>query len=54
MGGRDMISGFKVGTDQVALYGYDAGARQQVSSGATVLSLSDGTSITLLNANSVV
>ena len=48
-GGNDMISGFKVGTDQIALYGYNASAVQTTSGGSTILDLTDGTRITLLN-----
>ena len=48
-GGTDLISGFKVGTDQIGLFGYDLGTVQQSSAGGnTMLDLSDGTKITLL------
>ncbi|TLU72975.1 hypothetical protein [Lichenicoccus roseus] len=46
-GGHDVISGFKTGTDTIALYGYAAPATVTVAGGNTVLGLSDGTSITL-------
>ena len=48
-GGAAVIAGFKVGTDQIGLYGYGPSAPQtSVIGGNTVLSLSDGTNITLL------
>ncbi len=48
-GGSATISGFKVGTDQVALTGYDLSAvGTQTTAGGTMLSLADGTRITLL------
>ena len=48
-GGNDVISGVKVGTDSIALFGYDTSAvLTQNGGGNTVLSLSDGTRITLL------
>jgi hypothetical protein len=59
-GGTDVINGFKSGTDQLRLYGYDTSAVKQTTAGAnTILTLSDGTSITLvgvtnLAANSII
>ncbi len=58
-GGSDVISGFKVGTDQIQLFGYGADpARTAANGGSTVVTLSDGTTITLvgvtqLAANSI-
>jgi acyl-coenzyme A thioesterase PaaI-like protein len=59
-GGNDVINGFKVGTDQLSLFGYTAAdATPTFTGGNAVFSLSDGTKITLvgvtsLAANSVV
>ena len=51
-GGNDVISGFKVGTDQIGLYGYDPSTVQTQSTGGnTTLSLADGTQITLLGVS---
>jgi Ca2+-binding RTX toxin-like protein len=48
-GGQDVIDGFKVGTDQLGLFGYAPGAVQtQVTGGSTILTLSDHTVITLV------
>ena len=47
-GGRNVISGFKIGIDTIALYGYPAPATVVVAGGNTTLGLGDGTSITLL------
>jgi Ca2+-binding RTX toxin-like protein len=48
-GGIDMISGFKVGQDQVQLFGYDTTTVQPVFTGGNaVLTLSDNTRITLV------
>ncbi len=48
-GASDVISGFKVGTDQLNLYGYDlARVQTNVSGRDTALSLPDGTRITLV------
>ncbi len=48
-GAGDVISGFKVGTDQLNLYGYDlARVRTTVSGRDTAVSLPDGTRITLV------
>jgi Ca2+-binding RTX toxin-like protein len=50
-GGVDVISNFKVGQDQLQLFGYDIGTIQrQVIGGNTALSFADHTSITLLGA----
>jgi len=48
-GGSVTISGFKVGTDQVGLFGYGANpiAANQIVSGSTVLTFTDGTRLTL-------
>ena len=47
-GGTDVISNFKVGVDQVNLFGYGTAAvQQQASGGGTLLSLTDHTSILL-------
>ena len=59
-GGAAVIAGFKVGTDQIQLFGYDAAApRMEASGGNTTIGLSDGTTITLvgvtrLDGNSIV
>lgn len=48
-GGADVVSNFKVGADQVQLFGYDANAAQvHAGGGNTTVNLSDGTTITLL------
>ncbi len=53
-GGAMTVTGFKAGTDHVALFGYDSGEAASVlqnavvSGGNTALTLSDGTHITLL------
>jgi hypothetical protein len=52
-GGADVIAGFKPGTDQVQLFGY-SNVQQASVGGNTVITLGDGTSITLLAANSIV
>ncbi len=52
-GGTELISGFRVGTDQIALRGYAGSgtmagiASSQVTGGSTVLTLADNTRITL-------
>jgi hypothetical protein len=59
-GGDDLIAGFKVGTDQIRLFGYNLAATQQSAAGGNItLTLSDNTRITLLGisqlaANSVI
>jgi hypothetical protein len=53
-GANDVISGFKAGTDQLAFYGYSAALPQlSVSGGNTVLTLADGTNVTLLSVTGV-
>ena len=56
-GGVDVISGFKVGQDQIALFGYGSGtsgvASQNSAGGATNVLLTDGTRITLLGVSSL-
>jgi len=48
-GGANVIDGFKPGTDQLRLFGYDASTvRQSVSGGGLTLTLSDSTRITLV------
>ena len=48
-GGADVISGFKVGTDQINLYGYDRGRMHtSVLGGGVAIGLPDGTEITLV------
>ena len=48
-GATDVISGFKVGADQINLYGYDRGRVQtSASSGGMAINLQDGTKITLV------
>jgi ELWxxDGT repeat protein len=51
-GGIDVIAGFKVGTDHLRLFGYGPAA-PQFSGGNAVISLSDGTTITLLGISSL-
>ncbi len=52
-GGTELIGGFRVGTDQIALRGYGGSstmagiANSQVTGGSTVLTLADNTRITL-------
>jgi Ca2+-binding RTX toxin-like protein len=59
-GGTDVINGFKSGTDQLRLYGYDTSAVNQTTAGGnTTLMLSDGTTIILagitnLSASSII
>ncbi len=59
-GGRELIQNFKVGVDQIQTFGYAAGSTRVQAVGAnTLVSLSDGTTITLagvtqLNPNSIV
>ncbi len=49
-GGSYVISGFKIGTDQIRLFNYGNTAPQQVAAGGNLtLTLSDNTRITLLN-----
>ncbi len=51
-GGADVVSNFKVGTDQVQLFGYDKNAAQIQAGGAnTTVNLSDGTTITFLGVS---
>jgi acyl-coenzyme A thioesterase PaaI-like protein len=53
-GGTDVINGFKVGTDQLRLFGYpSANATPTFSGGNAVFSLSDGTKITLVGVTSL-
>ena len=48
-GGADVISSFKVGTDQLGLFGYDLSTVTQTATGAgLILTLIDSTRITLL------
>jgi hypothetical protein len=48
-GGADVITGFKPGTDQLRLFGYDpATVQQSVAGGNLTLTLSDSTRITLV------
>jgi hypothetical protein len=49
-GGSYVISGFKVGTDQIRLFNYGNEAPQQTAAGGNLtLTLSDNTRITLLD-----
>ena len=50
-GGSHTISGFKVGTDTINPIGYGSSYTQQTVGGSTVLSLADGTTITLLDVS---
>jgi len=53
-GGVDVINGFKVGTDQLNLFGYTAAnAQPQFSGGNAIFTLSDGTRITLVGVTSL-
>ncbi len=53
-GGADLINGFKVGTDQLNLFGYAASnAQPQFSGGNAIFKLSDGTTITLVGVSSL-
>ncbi|MGI4801057.1 MAG: hypothetical protein ACRYG8_44940, partial [Janthinobacterium lividum] len=47
-GGSDVISGFRVGTDHLELTGYSASPTLTTASGNSILSLSDGTKVTLV------
>ncbi len=48
-GGTDVISGFKVNTDTIDLFGYGAtGYTLATSGGSTTINVSDGTRIELL------
>lgn len=53
-GGTDMLSGFKVGTDTISLFGYSA-ADTNVSVGGnnTLISLADGTKITVVGVTNL-
>ena len=53
-GGSDVVSGFKVGTDKISLFGY-AAADLHISTGAgnTLVSLSDGTKIQILGVTNL-
>ncbi len=51
-GGAALIDGFKVGTDHIQLFGYDAAApRVEASGGNTTIGLADGTTITLVGVS---
>ena len=51
-GGADVISGFRPSLDRVALFGYQASQQTVVTQGgSTVISLTDGTRITLLGVS---
>ena len=53
-GGTDVISGFKVNTDTIALYGYSgAGYTLATSGGSTTIDVADGTKIELLGVTNV-
>ena len=58
-GGTDLVNGFKVGTDRLALRGFGGGGAQagvantQVVGGSTVLTLADNTRITLAGVGSL-
>lgn len=58
-GGTDIISGFKVGTDKLALSGYAGNGAQagitnsQVTGGSTILTLADNTRITLFGVSNL-
>ena len=48
-GGTDILNGFKVGSDKIDLFGYTSADQHIVSAGgSTILSLTDGTNITLI------
>ncbi|WP_419727803.1 beta strand repeat-containing protein [Lichenicola sp.] len=50
-GGNAVISGFKTGTDTINPIGYSGPITQHLLGGSTILSLSDGTTITLIGVS---